>query len=219
MPDIGLVAVAHGPGIASAFLDLSASGLVDAASGARPSAGELLEACRAAGRKHVILLPNDKDIIMAANTCAEASDGFVTVIPTRNAAAGLAAAVYYLPTGDPQSIADEMTQGLRELHYIEVTHSVRDCTVDGVTVANGDAIAFVDGQLIAATDSLDHALTAALVRSTRESAEIITIYLGADAPAGAKEHLPELIEATCPGLEVEILPGGQPHYPYLASVE
>jgi len=219
IPEIGLVAVARGAGIASAFRDLGATGIVDAGDGTKASAGELLEACKSAGTSHVFVLPNDKDVLMAAETCAREADGFVTVIPTRNAAAGLAAAVYYLPSGDPESIASDMNDALEGVRCVEVSRSVRTASVDGVQVTEGDAIAFLDGKLIHATSDTDEALIAALAQAIGEDAEIVTIYLGADAAPDAEERLRPRIEQAHPGIELDIMPGGQPHYPYLASIE
>lgn len=219
LPAIGLVAVARGAGIARAFRDLGATGIVDAGDGTKASAGELLEACRAAGTEHVLLLPNDKDVLMAAETCAREAEGFVTVIPTHNAAAGLAAAVYYLPTGDSEAIADDMRGVLDSVHCVEVSVSVRDALVDGVDVKDGEAIAFVDGKLVASLASVEEALLAGLADAVEESSEIVTIYLGEGAPAGAEALVRPQIEAAHPGLEVDFMAGGQPHYPYLASIE
>ncbi|MEX2032370.1 MAG: hypothetical protein WEA81_05835, partial [Dehalococcoidia bacterium] len=219
LPAIGLVAVARGAGIAGAFRDLGATGIVDAGDGTKASAGELLEACRSAGVEHVLLLPNDKDVLMAAETCAREAEGFVTVIPTRNAAAGLAAAVYYLPNGDPEAIAEEMLGVLDTVHCVEVSVSVRDASVDGVDVRKGDAIAFVDGKLVAATGTVDDALLAGLADAVDEASEILTIYLGEGVRREAEAVMRPRIEEAHPGLEVEFMAGGQPHYPYLASIE
>lgn len=219
LPAIGLVAVARGAGIARAFRDLGATGIVDAGDGTKASAGELLEACRAAGTEHVLLLSNDKDVLMAAETCAREAEGFVTVVPTRNAAAGLAAAVYYLPTGDAEAIADDMRGVLDSVHCVEVSVSVRDALVDGVDVKNGEAIAFVDGKLVASLASVEEALMAGLADAVEETSEIVTVYLGEGAPADAEALVRPRIEAAHPGLEVDFMAGGQPHYPYLASIE
>ncbi|MEX2372236.1 MAG: hypothetical protein WD800_00390, partial [Dehalococcoidia bacterium] len=219
LPAIGLVAVAGGAGIASAFRDLGATGIVDAGDGTKASAGELLEAARRAGRDHVIILPNDKDVLMAAETCASEAGGFVSIIPTRNAAAGLAAAVSYRASGDHAAIAEEMTAVLEGVRCVEVSVSVRDATVDGVAVLRGEAIAFVDGRLVASDADVEVALMAGLAEAVDEASEIVTVYLGDGAPADAEERVTALIADAHPGLEVDVLPGGQPHYPYLVSVE
>lgn len=218
LPAIGLVAVAQGAGIARAFRDLGATRVI-APAGGKASAAELLEAARGAGREHVMLLPNDKDVLMAAETAAHEAAGFVTVIPTRNVAAGLAAAVAYLPTGDPEEIAATMLETLEVVRSVEVTVAVRDALIDGVQVRTGDPIAFVEGMLVATAESVDAALLAGLARAAGEGAEIVTVYLGADVPAGSAERVQSMVQAVHPALEVEVVDGGQSHYHYVASVE
>lgn len=219
LPPIGLVAVARGAGIARAFRDLGATRIVDAGHGTKASAGELLEAARAAGTEHVFVLPNDKDVLMAAEAAAREAPGFLTVIPARNAAAGLAAAIYYLPEGDHAAIAEDMHGALEDVRCVEVSISVRDASVDGVEVKHGDAIAFLDGRLVAACPTTEGALLAALAPVVSGAVEIVTIYLGDGVGAEDGARVSALIEAAHPSVEVEVLEGGQPHYPYLVAVE
>ncbi len=219
LPPLGLVAVARGAGIASAFRDLGATRIVDAGDGTKASAGELLEAARNAGREHAFILPNDKDVLMAAETAAREAEGFITVIPARNAAAGLAAAIYYLPEGEPEGIARDMQEALEGVRCIEVSVSVRDASVDGVDVKRGDAIAFLDGRLVEAAPGPEDALLAALRQAVEDASELVTLYLGEGVTEADGERVSALIVAAHPDLEVEVLAGGQPHYPYLASVE
>ncbi|MCK9486521.1 MAG: DAK2 domain-containing protein [Dehalococcoidia bacterium] len=219
LPPVALVAVARGAGIARAFRDLGASRIVDAGDGMKASAGELLEAARAAGAGHVLLLPNDRDVLMAAEAAAREAPDFLTVIPTRNAAAGLAAAIYYLPDGDAASMANEMRGVLDDIRCVEVSTAVRDASVDGVQVRRGQAIAFLDGRLMASCPTPDEALLAALADAVADHAELVTLYLGQGVSPQDGEQARTLIEAAHPSLEVEVLAGGQPHYPYLASVE
>src|SRR5690606_4461555 len=152
-------------------------------------------------------------------TAAREAEGFITVIPTRNAAAGLAAAIYYLPEGEPQAIAEDMQGALEGVHCVEVSVSVRDASVDGVDVKRGDAIAFLDGRLVEAAPSTEDALLAALQRAVEDASELVTLYLGEGVTEADGERVSALIVAAHPDLEVEVLAGGQPHYPYLASVE
>ncbi len=219
LPALGLVAVVRGAGLARAFRDLGATGIVSPEDGGRASAGELLEAARAAGTEHVFVLPNDKDVLMAAETAAREAPGFVTVIPTRNAAAGLAAAIFYLPQGDPAGIAEEMRGALEAVRCVEVSTSVRDATVDGVPVRRGDAIAFLDGRLVVAMPQAEEALLAALADAVGDSAELVTVYLGEGVSPDGGDRMRALIEKGHPSVEVEVLEGGQPHYPYLVAVE
>jgi uncharacterized protein len=219
LPAVGMVAVARGDGIVAAFRDLGATRVLDGGPTGKASAGELLEAAREAGREHAILLPNDKDVLMAAEQAAQESEGFVTVIPTRSIAAGLAAAVAYMPEGDPEEVAGQMREAAEDVHCIEVTRSVRDATVDGVTVREGEAIAFLDGRLVTGGGSLEEALRTALEQAVEEGSSLATVYLGRDAEADAGARVTALIEEAFEELEVEVVQGGQPHYPYIVGIE
>ena len=217
-PAIGVVAVAQGEGIAAAFRELGATRVVDGGATANPSAGELLEAARGAGRDHVFVLANDANVVMAAEQAAAQEPALITVIPSHSVAAGLAALMAYTPEGDPPTIARRMREACERCHSVEVTRAVRDTVADGVAVAEGEAIAMVDGRLIARADTLEQALLEGLARVV-EGAEIVTLYLGADAPPNAGERVRALIEDAHEGLEVEALAGDQPHYPYILGVE
>ena len=219
LPSIGLVAVAEGRGIAAAFRDLGARRVLLGQVGVTVSAGDILEAARRAGRDRAIVLPNDKDVLMSAQQAAVASDGFLIVVPSRSPASGLTAALEYREDGDAAEVAAAMVEVMAGVRAVEVSRSVRTATVDGVAVREGDAIALVDGRMVAATETLEDALLAGLDVATEDGGEIVTVYLGQEAPADAAERLPRLIGERHPDLEIQIVPGGQPYYPYLAGVE
>ncbi len=219
LPAIGLIAVVEGRGIAAAFRDLGAGRVLLGQPGVKVSAGDILESARRAGRDHAIVLPNDKDMLMAAHQAAAASDGFLSVVPSRSPASGLSAALEYRAEGDPVEIAAAMAEMMAGVRTVEVSRSVHAATVDGVTVREGDAIALVDDRIVAATGTLEDALLAGLEVAVGDGAEFATIYLGQGAPADAGERLPRLIGEQHPDLEIQIVPGGQPYYPYLAGVE
>lgn len=218
LPSIGLVAVAPGEGFARAFRDMGAVALL-LDEGAKTSAGEFLRAARRAGRDHVFVLPNDRDILMAAEQAAREAPDFITVLPTRSAPAGIAAAVAYWPEGDPAEVGARMREAMQNVRCVEVSRAARDATVDGVTVNAGDAIALVEGRLVGRAQTLEGALLAGLALAIGDGAEIATVYLGEEAPADGGGRVEELVARAHPGLEVEILVGGQPNYPYLAGVE
>jgi dihydroxyacetone kinase-like predicted kinase len=219
LPVIGLVAVARGTGIAAAFRELGATRILDGGETGKASAGELLEAARASGREHAVLLPNDKDVLMAAETAAAQAPGFITVISTRSAAAGLAAAVAYQPGGDASRVVEEMREAAEAVRCVEVSRAVRAATVDDVAVREGDAIALVDDVLVAATATLEEALLAGLEAADAATAELVTLYLGAGVSVEGSAHAIALIADRWPHLDVETVEGGQPHYPYIAGVE
>lgn len=216
---LGLVAIAHGAGIAGAFRDLGATAVIEPAFGSKTSPAEILQAARSAGTKHAIVLPNDKDVLMAAETAAREAEGFITVVASRNLAAGLSAAIAYRQDGDPDEVAEEMHEALAGVRCIEVSTAVRDASVDGVAVRGGQAIAFLDGRLHAAAATHDEALLAVLGGVVEDASELVTVYLGEDATPGSAERLVPLIEAAHPHVEIEVVEGGQPHYVYIVAVE
>ncbi|MDP6606277.1 MAG: DAK2 domain-containing protein [Dehalococcoidia bacterium] len=219
---LGLVVVTQGDGIATAFRELGASQIVDGGPTANPSAGELLEAARGAGREHVFLLPNDSNVILAAEQAAAQEPELITVIATRSVAGGFGAALAYAPEGDAEAVGAAMRDAIEGVHCVEVTRSVRETVVEGVDVGLGDAIVLVDGTLVARADSLDKALMTgldAVLNGVADGADLVTVYLGSDAPAGAGERVPALIEAAHGHIEVEVVHGGQSHYPYILGVE
>ena len=216
---IGLVAIASGEGIARAFRDLGAAVVLQPRDGAKTSAAEIIEAARCAGTEGAIVLPNDGDVLMAAEAAAREAAGFITVVPSRNIATGLAAAIYFTPAGNLAEIAEEMAGALSEAHAVEVATASRDASVDGVAVGSGEPIVFVDGRLCGSAPTHEDALLAGLAAVATPSSEIVTVYLGRDAAAGAATLLTPRLLAAHPALEVEVLPGGQPHYVYVAAVE
>ena len=218
LPANGLVVVARGEGIAQAFRDLGATQVLSGGESGKASTGELIEAARASGQQHAFLLPNDKDVLMAAERAVAADPAFITLIPTRSIAAGLAAAFAYLPDGDPSEIANAMLEAAARVRSVEVSRSVRAAVVDGVATRAGEAIVLVDGRLVATAGSLEDALLAGLDDARAANAELVTLYLGADAPEDA-DTLSGRVEARFPGVEVQVIEGGQPTYPYLAGVE
>jgi dihydroxyacetone kinase-like predicted kinase len=218
VPLVGLVAAAAGPGLAATFRELGAVPLLTS-DGEKPSAGAFLEAARRAGERHVFLLPNDKDAVMAAEQAAREAPDFISVIPARSIPAGMSAAVAYQPDDDLEEIAETMGAAIDHVRCIEVTVAGRDAAVGGVTVAAGKPIALLDGVLVTSGATLEDALLAALAKTVDEASELVTVYLGADAEAGAGERVLGLIREAHPGLAVEIVAGGQPYYPYVVGVE
>ncbi len=163
LPAVGLVAAAPGAGIASAFRELGALPLLTDAN--KPSAGAFLDAARRAGTRHVFLLPNDKDAIMAAEQAAAEAPDFISVVPTRSLPTGVSAAVAYLPEGDPEEIGRAMRAAIEDVRCIEVTWAARDTDIAGVRVVQGQPIALLDGILVAKGPTVEEALLAGLARA------------------------------------------------------
>lgn len=213
---IGVVAVVPGAGFATVARSLGATPLRGGAS-MNPSTEELLSAIRDTNAAHVIVLPNDKNVILAAQSAAKLADVTVTVIPTRTVAQGMAALVAFDLTKEPAQVAREMEEVAERAHGIEVTRASRTTTVDGQDVRAGEAIALLDGRVVAHGEDEAAVLVDAAKRLT--DAELFTLYSGADVDAARVQHAVQRLRAACPRAEVEVIDGGQPHYPFIVAAE
>ncbi|MGH2377017.1 MAG: DAK2 domain-containing protein [Candidatus Limnocylindria bacterium] len=233
---LGAIAIVPGDGFAEIARSFYVTPLRGGAT-MNPSVGEMVEAIRAANAETVVILPNDKNVILAAREAARASENAVEVVETTSVAQGMAALVPFDPmagasgSGSRREVADvirEMREAARDAHGIEVTYATRETSIDGVTVARGEAIALVDGRLAASAADAVEALERAAERlgelAQREDAEpfqpeIVALYAGADVSENEAEDAAGRLRAKLPGAEVEVRRGGQPHYPYIVQVE
>jgi DAK2 domain fusion protein YloV len=213
---VGVVAVVPGSGFATVARSLGATPLRGGAT-MNPSTEELLGAIREANAAHVIVLPNDKNVILAAQSAAKLADAKVTVIPTRTVAQGMAALVAFDATKEATQIADEMREVAERAHGIEVTRASRSTTIDGQKVQEGEAIALLDGRVVSHGQDEVVVLVEAAKRLTE--AELFTLYSGADVDASRVQHAAQRLRAACPRVEVEVIDGGQPHYPFIVAAE
>jgi dihydroxyacetone kinase-like predicted kinase len=216
---LALVAVAPGPGLARLFREAGCAAVVNGGPTMNPSVGQLLEAAQATGAAEVILLPNDKNIIVAAQQAAGASGVRLRVTPTRSVPQGVAAALAYNPEQSVEHNLQAMQEALGRVGTVEVTRAIRNASVGGVRAAAGQYIGLVDGTLRVAAQSAEAALLAALAQTGLTSEQVVTIYWGEGATEEQAMEAQRALEDQTPGLQVEVVPGGQPHYPYLASVE
>ncbi len=213
---VGVLAIVPGAGFASVAVSLGATPLRGGAT-MNPSTEEILTGIREANAKHVIVLPNDKNIILAAESAAKLADGPVTVIPTRNVGQGMAALVAFDPLKDADITAREMREVAERAHGIEVTRAIRTTTIDGQSVLEGEAIALLDGRVVAHGDDEVVALVDAAKRLS--DAEVFTLYSGADVDASRVEYAAQRLRASCPRAAVEVVSGGQAHYPFIVAAE
>jgi dihydroxyacetone kinase-like predicted kinase len=216
MAAVGVVAVVPGSGFATVARSLGATPVRGGAT-MNPSTEELLGAIREANARHVVVLPNDKNVILAAQSAAKLADVAVTVIPTRTVAQGMAALVAFDARKEPAQVAEEMREVAERAHGIEVTRANRTTTIDGQQVREGEAIALLDGRVVAHGEDEVTVLIDAAKRLTE--AELFTLYSGADVDASRVQHAAQRLRAACPRVEVEVVDGGQPHYPFIVAAE
>ena len=215
-----VVAVAPGEGFARLFKNLGACQVVAGGQTMNPSTEDLLQAVEQVPESQVIILPNNKNIIMAAKQAAELSDREVYVVETRTLPQGVAALFAFNPELGAAENARLMQSMATQVSTIEVTIAVRDANIDGVAVSEGEAIAMLDGHLCCTGSTPeDAALQAVAALMAEEEGDVITLYFGEPATAEQAQALADILEDRYPDADVEVLEGGQPHYHYIISVE
>ncbi|MEA2673412.1 MAG: fatty acid kinase [Chloroflexota bacterium] len=216
---LAVVAVAAGEGLAAIFRDFGVQRVVYGGQTANPSTGELLEAVKSVDAHEVLLLPNNPNVVLAARQVAAMCDRPVAVVATRNAAEGFAALLALDPDKSALDNATEMTLAGRAVQTLSVTEAVRDATVSGKKVRQGQTIALdPDDGLVAVNDDASTAVLDA-IKALSPGFELITVYYGEGGDLSGTETLARRIHDLGTGAEVEVVHGGQPHYRYLISAE
>jgi dihydroxyacetone kinase-like predicted kinase len=214
-----VVAVGVGEGIRRLLTSLGVQQVVAGGQSMNPSTAQILEAVEACKADAVIVLPNNKNIVPVANQVDALSEKNVAVIATHSVSAALAALVEYDPNATVTDNAASMQRALDRVRTGEVTRAVRDASVDGADVREGDWIALSREGVVATAQSSAEAVHKLLDAIVDDESEIVTVLVGVDAAAKDTERIREHIEYAFPHLEVEFHDGGQPLYPYLVAVE
>ncbi len=216
---VGVVAVAPGEGLARVFRSLGAGAVVPGGQTMNPSTQELLAAVDALPQGAVLVLPNNGNVLLAAGQAAELSAKAVQVVPARTAPQGIAALLAYTPDADLETNGAAMAEAAAGVHTGEVTLAVRDAQVDGLAVRAGQALGLLDDRAVLAGDDRDAVALDLLERMGAPTAEVLTVYYGRDVPERAAQGLAARARERYEGLDVEVVEGGQPHYPYIMSIE
>jgi uncharacterized protein len=215
---IGVIAVAAGEGFSNVFRSLGAR-VVQGGQTMNPSVQEILAAVNSSGHEELIILPNNSNIILTARHVQELTPHRVSVVPTETAPQGIGALLAFNFQADIETNVGAMEQAAHAVHTVEVTRSVRDAEVDGVQVKSGDMLGIYDGRIVGVSSTADEALMKTFAVAPTDGLEIVTIYFGSGASAGEAQSVAAQIREAHPGLAVEVIAGGQPHYPYVVSLE
>jgi DAK2 domain fusion protein YloV len=218
-PNIAVVAVAAGDGLGKVFRSLGATAIIEGGQTMNPSTAQILAAIDQSLSDHVIILPNNKNILMAAQQAAEVSKKHVAVVPTRSIPQGVSALLALDQQATLDGNVSAMLRAAKEVITGEVTWATRDVALNGVDVREGDAIGLLDGDLVVDAESFDEAVYWLLAEVELEDCELVTLYYGEGVEAPQVDNLAERLSETYPELEFEIVEGGQPHYPYIISIE
>ncbi len=219
MGTVSTVAVASGEGLMQVFYSVGATIVVPGGETMNPSVQDLLKAVEAAHSDKVIILPNNANIVMAAHQVQELTRKRVEVVPSETIPQGIAALLVFNYEADFETNIPAMKAALSAVRSGEVTTAVRSMNVDGLEVKKGQAIAFLDGELVVAGNDMSQVVLELLSKMVGEQNGLVTVYYGADTSQAEAEQLGEAIRQKFPSQEVEIVAGGQPHYNYIISVE
>ena len=216
----GFVAVAAGAGLAKVFFDLGADGVISGGQTMNPSTEDILKQIRKTPAEIVYVLPNNKNIIMAAQQCVDlVEDKKVIVLQAKTVPQGISAMIAMDPDGEEADNTAAMEAAMAGVTTMEVTYAARDSEFDGTAIHAGDYLLLVDNQLFGTEKNLDAALDRLAQESAQRGGEFISIFYGEGVQAGEAEGAQAKFEAACPEAEITTLEGGQPVYHYLISVE
>ena len=218
--EYGIVAVAAGEGVQELFKSMGVTTIINGGQTMNPSTEDILQAVKEAHAEKVIVLPNNKNIQMAANQAAEVSeDAAVAVVATRTISEGLASLLAFNPEASLEDNQAAMSEQMTLVSSGQITNAVRDTNIDGVEIKKDDFMGIVDGKILVSIADRKEATLATVDKMIDEDSEILTIIYGEDAEASEVEEITEAVEAKYPDVEVEVHEGNQPVYTYLLSVE
>jgi DAK2 domain fusion protein YloV len=216
---IAVIAVAPSIGIARIFASLGVAAIVEGGQTMNPSTEEILHSFENLPTDKVIILPNNKNIIMAAKQTTELTVKDVAVVPSVSIPQGICAMFALDREGSFENTVEAMVSSLNDIQSAELTIATRSVEIDGVRVNQGQVICLLDGRLATAGDDLDEVLLETLKKAKVEQSELITLYYGIDLTAMQANQLADLIRQRWPQQEVEVVEGGQPHYHLIMSIE
>lgn len=217
--DFAIVAVVAGDGLAEIFKSQGVDYVISGGQTMNPSTEDIVKAIDAVNAKNVIILPNNKNIFMAAQSAAEMAEIPAAVVETRTVPQGFTSLLAFNPEQSLEENVAAMTASLSDVVSGSVTLAVRDTSIDGLEIHKDDNLGMVDGKIVVSNPDMTATLKATFAKMIDEDSEIITIYVGEDGSQDLAEEMANYLESTYEDIEVEIHDGKQPVYPYLMSVE
>ncbi|WP_375005362.1 DAK2 domain-containing protein [Bacillus velezensis] len=215
----GIVTVAMGEGLSELFTSIGASHVIEGGQTMNPSTEDIVEAVQSVNAETVFILPNNSNIVMAANQAASVAEENVIVIPAKTVPQGMTALLAFNPDQPADVNEANMLEAIRNVKSGQVTYSVRDTHIDGKDIKKGDFIGILNSSIIGSAEDRMSAAKLLLDEMIGEEDEIVTILYGEDAPEEEAEKLAEYIASVCEDIEVEIHNGRQPLYPYIFAAE
>ncbi len=220
LKEYGMVSISLGDGLATIFKDLGVDVIVDGGQTMNPSIDDIMQAVEKTPAKNVFVLPNNSNVILAADQAAQIiTDKNVMVVPTRSVPQGISAAVAFMPDFSPADNFESMKEAARHVKTGQVTFAVRDTTLDGAEIHQGDIMGLNDGKIVSIGSDISAVSQDLLRGMVDDESELITVFYGADTTEEAAQALAGKLGEMFPDCDVEVHPGGQPLYYYLFSVE
>ncbi|MEK3978120.1 DAK2 domain-containing protein [Psychrobacillus sp. FSL K6-2836] len=214
-----IVTVAMGTGVSELLKSLGASAVIEGGQTMNPSTEDIVKAVEAVGAERVLILPNNKNIVMAAEQAAEILGIEAAVVPTKTIPQGMAAILAFNPQATVEENKNNMSEAYAHVKTGQVTFAVRDTSIDGVEIKKDDFMALAEGKIVLSNPSLKEVTTSLIQTLMDEEAEIVTVIYGEDVSEEEANEFAAFIEAQYEDVEVEVYNGKQPLYPYILSVE
>ena len=217
--DTAIIVVASGDGLTDVFSSLGAAAVVPGGQTMNPSTKDLLQAVESTYSDKVIILPNNKNIVLTANQVQSLTKKTVQVVPAETIPQGVVALLAFDYEADFKTNTRIMEKALSSVRSIEITRAVRSTKVGDLKIKRKQPIGLLDGDLVAVGDNNVDVINRVLVRLDLDKAEVVTIYYGADDESAEAEQIGDSIREQHPQLQIEVIRGGQPHYSYIISIE
>ena len=215
----GFLSVCAGEGIAEVFRDLGVDGIISGGQTMNPSTESILNEINKVPAEVVFVLPNNKNIVMAAQQCVGLTDKEVVVVPTHTIPQGITA-MMAVDTGlDTQILLDTMTEAIANVTTAQITYAARNSDFDGFNINEGDYLGLLGGKLFHTDKDITVLLTKLAQEAASREAEFVTLFFGEDVTEEQAAAAEEIFTKHCPGAEISLLPGGQPVYYYIISIE
>nr|WP_239558680.1 DAK2 domain-containing protein [Peribacillus deserti] len=217
--EFGVVSVAMGSGISDLFKSIGAKSVIEGGQTMNPSTEDIVQAVREANARTVIILPNNKNIIMAAQQAAEVAEEKVIVIPSKTVPQGMSALLAFNPALSPEENEESMTEALSHVKTGQITYAVRDTQIDGLDISTGDFMGIEEGKIIVKNQDKLQASKDLLSSMINEEAEILTVIYGEETSKEEVDQLIAFCEETFEDVEIEVHNGKQPLYSFIFSIE
>jgi DAK2 domain fusion protein YloV len=218
--EVGFIAVSIGEGMNEIFRELGADYIIEGGQTMNPSTEDMLNAIDQVNAEHIFILPNNKNIILAANQAQILTeDKDIIVVPSKTVPQGITAIINYMPDADAQTNLEAMIEGIGNVKTGQVTYAVRDTHIDDKEIHEGDIMGIGDSGILAVGQSVEETTKEMLAQLVDEDTELISLYYGQDVQEESAENFAQEIEDLYPDVDVDVHSGGQPIYYYVLSVE